>query len=161
MEKLMLTPIASGYAATPGNEVASVTLDGGASRSRRIQLGAHSIVNVSWVTGEDGYRYLTAFFNTITGKGALPFLMDLLLDNPSLTTHICKFVPNTFKPISSVTARRFTASAQLEVKPLAINTASDLELVRSYNLALGQIGEFSFERISRIANVVLPAEVPA
>lgn len=133
MRKLLLKPNTSGYSVTIGNEIVSVQVSGGASRSRRDYVGLPSTVNVSWMLDEAGFDYLNAFFRTITQNGVLPFLCDLLLDRPALVEYTCKFIPNSFKPVASTTgASIFNATAQLEVLPKITDELLDLEIIETY-----------------------------
>jgi len=114
--KFVIPPDSSSYAVSDGVEVASIKLDGGSSRYRKDILGATSTVDVSWVMGEVEYKYLRSFFRGITGKGATPFLIDLILDEDFLTEHKVYFIPNSMQ-LSAQSGRTFWVSAQLEVTP--------------------------------------------
>lgn len=154
MRKLELRPNSSGYTATPGNEIDSVQVDGGPSRSRRSFIGKPSTVNVGWMLDEQGFNYLTAFFRTATANGALPFLCDLLLDYANLEEYTCKFIPGSFKPVASTAAFTFNATAQFEVQPLQTNEEHDLDIIEYWEETYGRFDLAG--RLSQVVNIILP-----
>jgi hypothetical protein len=117
MKKFILPPDSSAYSMADGAEIISTKLDGGASRVRKDIIGATSIVNCVWILGRDEYKYFRSFFRGITGKGANPFLIDLILDEHYLTEHEAYFVPNSVQ-LTGQKGHTYWLSAQLEVKPL-------------------------------------------
>ncbi len=150
MRKLLLRPNSTGYAANAGDEILSIKVAGGASRSRRDFIGAPATVNVGWMLDEAGFDYLNAFYRTVTQSGALPFLCDLLLERPFLVEHTCKFIPNSFKPIGSTTGSSiFNSSAQFEVLPTITNEDLDMEIVETYEAYEG-----AFDPIAALAFIV-------
>jgi phage pi2 protein 07 len=114
--KFIIPPDSSAYSVSDGNEVVSTKLDGGASRYRRDMIGATSTVNVSWILGRDEFKYLRSFYRGITGKGAEPFLIDLILDDYELTEHVVHFVEGSMQ-LTSQKGLTYWVSAQLEVTP--------------------------------------------
>lgn len=149
MDKLKLRPVSSGYNATPNADVVATQTGGGFSRSRRDTFGGVATINVSWTLDEAKFTYLCAFYFTALANGTLPFLCDLLFDEPRLVEYQCKFVPGTFKPVANVIAMIFTASAQLELKPKPRDTVFDLSYVAYFNAYEGT--NFAV-RVSDIAN---------
>lgn len=95
MEKLRLRPEQSTYVYTNGDEIISTQLEGGASRFRRDVVGAAATVRCTWTLDLNGYQYLRAFYNLATDKGALPFLIDLLIDQPTLEEYEARILPGT------------------------------------------------------------------
>jgi hypothetical protein len=154
MNKLFITPIVSNYSVASPDNVISTTTAGGFSRSRLDIVGGIMIVNVSWMLDENAFNYLNAFYYTILANGTLPFLCNLVLDKAALSEYQCKFVAKSFKPISSLTAMRFTASAQFEVKPTVRDANRDNAIV-GYFGASQTIFNLA-DRIAKIANVILP-----
>lgn len=116
MTKFIIPPDNSAYSVTDGKEVVATQLDGGAARYRRDIIGATSTVNVSWILNESGYKYLRSFYRGITGKGAMPFLIDLILDEFELTEHKVYFIPGSMQ-LTAQKGLTYWASAQLEVYP--------------------------------------------
>lgn len=116
IQKFTVPPDNSSYGVSDGKEVFAVQLDGGASRYRRAVIGATSTVDVSWILGPDEYKYVRSFYRGITGKGAIPFLIDLILDENFLTEHKAFFIPGSFK-LTGQKGLTYWLSAQLEVYP--------------------------------------------
>jgi hypothetical protein len=116
MTKFIIPPDNSAYSVTDGKEVVATQLDGGAARYRRDIIGATSTVNVSWILGRDEYKYLRSFYRGVTGKGATPFLIDLILDDFELTEHKVYFIPGSMQ-LTAQKGLTHWASAQLEVYP--------------------------------------------
>ena len=116
MEKLIYAPEQASYVYNPANDVVSITVEGGPSRSRRRVKGSPAIINVTWRLNRAEYQYLRAFYHSAGKEGASTFLIDLLLDQPYLEEFEAKFVPDTFE-MSEPVGLSFLQSAQLEVKP--------------------------------------------
>lgn len=116
MTKFIIPPDNSAYSATDGKEVVATQLDGGAARYRRDIIGATSTVNASWVLGRDEYKYLRSFYRGITGKGATPFLIDLILDEYEPIEHKVYFIPGSMQ-LTAQKGLTHWVSAQLEVYP--------------------------------------------
>lgn len=148
-----IPPDNSSYSVTDGNEVIATKLASGASRYRRDIIGATSTVNVTWIVGRDAYKYIRAFYKAIAQKGALPFTIDLILDEPDLTAHKAYFVPGTMV-LTGQQGLTYFVSAQLEVYPNEA-TESDAEYVYLYN-GFGP-NYLSFEALfNKTVNVDLP-----
>ena len=119
LEKLNMTPAQDAYSMADGDEVLYQQLEGGGPRLRKDIENSFNRVNVQWDTTQAGYKYLRAFFITATKKGALPFLIDLIIDEAILTEHEANFVPNTFRLSGVQGSNAFTVNAALDVKPIA------------------------------------------
>lgn len=158
MQKLSITPDEAGYSAATGEETLRVQLDGGAGRYRRDILGASSSVEVQWTIGPTEYAYLKTFSRVATAQGALPFLIDLILDEPFPVEHEARIIPGSFS-LASVQGMTYTVRASLEVTP----NAPDDEYDEGLLLIVGEYGEdaglilLSFEEI---ANVDMPRSLP-
>lgn len=156
MAKLLIPPSQDGYTAADGWEVASVQLDGGAPRTRRDVLGAVARVAVTWVVGPGEYRYLRAFYRS-TYNGALPFTIDLLLDEAILTEYEAKFIPGTFR-LAAQRGWSYTVTTELEVKPIVpVNYADEIAIV-DVVAAYGSYAaaEPVLEKLDEFVNVTLP-----
>jgi len=154
LSKLTIAPTKEGYGVTDGTEVIAVQLDGGASRYRRDVLGATSRVTVQWSVGPDVYRYLRAFYRTATNNGATPFLIDLLMDEPSLTEHQAHFVPGSMR-LTGVQGLTYTVNAELEVSPDLPDEDYDTALVMLYG-EYGLQAPYFINQLEQLANVDLP-----
>lgn len=135
LSKFVLPPDNSAYSVADGKEVVSTQLDGGAGRYRRDILGATSTVNVAWIMGPDEYKYLRSFYRALTLKGSKPFLIDLVLDEPTLTEHKVFFIPGSMQ-LTGQKGLTYWASAQLEVYPAEI----DYEAEAAFAALFGEYG---------------------
>ncbi len=125
LNKLSLVPDNSSYSVTDGKSVIATQLDGGAMRYRRNVLGATSSVSCTWIIGPDDYRYLRSFYRSVVANGALPFMVDLLLDEPALIEHKAYFVPDTIT-LNSQKGLQYNVSAKLEVFPNEYDVEADM-----------------------------------
>lgn len=116
MQKFTIPPDKASYTMKDGQEVLSVQLQGGAARYRRDIANPTARVTANWTMGMDGYLYIRSFFRAAIDNGASPFLMDLILDLPTLTEHKCYFVPNTLT-LNSQSGLTYSVSVDLEVYP--------------------------------------------
>lgn len=130
MTKLRLDPAEGSYSAKLGPETLAVMLDGGASRTRRLQLGAAAIVSVEWFMESMAYDYFMAFYRLTTGHGSLPFEVDLILNKAAIAEYIAKFVPDTIE--LNKKGGVFIVTAQLEILPLAENAVTDAATIAAY-----------------------------
>ncbi len=157
LTKLTIPPDQSGYSVTDGNEVISVKLDGGASRFRRDVLNAASRVTVQWSVTPDNFRYLRAFYRSVTAQGSTPFLIDLLLDEPELTEHQAYFIPGTMR-LQSQRGLQYVVAAELEVAPDLPDSEYDAILVTLYNEYGGsEQALLMLNQLEQLTNVDLPA----
>jgi hypothetical protein len=124
MLKLEVPVDARNYAGTFGSPVIAVQLDGGAPRLRQDKLGIVHIIDVAWYVGPDDYKYLMAFYRTGTSQGALPFTIDLVIDDSVPEEYTATFVPQTFR-LESIEGITFTVRAQLAVVPIAADADAD------------------------------------
>lgn len=150
---IALRPDKASYTQTPGNDVDSVKLDGGSSWYRLDSLGSARTVNVQWTCDADEYKYLMLFHKAGTTSGSLPFMVELLLDNPDLTMHEAHFVPDTFG-LKSHTGLTYVVGATLEVIP-EDTTADDIRFVDVYG-RFGPNWRNKANRFDKFINVDLP-----
>src|SRR5512140_319198 len=101
LHRMAVTPDNSGYAVELGNEALVAEFGGGLGRYRADTIGAASKASVTWIVGSTDYRYLVAFYNTHRG-GAKPFLINLILNDSTLTEYTAHFIPGTWKVVSIV-----------------------------------------------------------
>ena len=149
MQKFVIPPDNSQYSVTDGKEVVATQLDGGAARYRRDIIGATSTVNVSWVLGREEYLYLRSFYRAITGKGASPFLIELVLDEYELTEHKAYFIPGSMQ-LTAQKGLTHWVSAQLEVYPKE-PTGYEEDFVYVYN-EFGASWQAWFDKLDKIVN---------
>lgn len=116
LQKLLYPPDQESYSVTDGTTVVATALDGGSSRYRADLLDAAAIVTVQWTLGPADFQFFKAFFRTALANGALPFLIDLYMDNAELTEHEVHIVPGTFK-LASQQGNTFIITCNLEAIP--------------------------------------------
>jgi hypothetical protein len=120
LPKLLVTPEESNYTFEDGQEVVRVELEGGAGRYRRDVIGAASLVRCRWLLSQEQYFYLRAFYRSTVLNGSLPFLIDLLLDIPTLTEHTAYF--KNEPRLNRVQGHMHQVQADLEVEPVALDS---------------------------------------
>ena len=156
LTKLILAPDRTAYTVQDGVETLEVKLDGGASRFRWDIVGSTSNVTVQWSVGPENYQYLRAFYRTISSHGADPFLIDLILDEPSFTEHTVHFIPGSMR-LQSQSGLKYVVAAQLEVIPEIEDSALNESIVEIIN-AYGGYEEPSlvFDLLETLINVDFP-----
>lgn len=156
IQKLIFPPDQSSYSVTDGTEVLSVQLDGGASRFRQDILNANCKITVQWTLDRDKYAYIKSFYKYLTMSGALPFLLDLYIDNPyELTEHVCHFVPGTFG-LKSQSGLAFVVSAQIEAIPVEDQNLIDFSLL--YGLFTDEYQAY-VDAFNELMNVDIPFDM--
>jgi hypothetical protein len=142
LPKLALLPDTSGYSVQDGQDVIAIELDGGAGRYIRDKFGSTSRVAVSWTLLPYQHEYLRAFYNTVTQKGSLPFLCDLILDDPTPIEHVCRIVPGTMS-LGQQEGYAYTSSATFEVEPITPDEELDEALVELFPYYEGDYSAFN------------------
>lgn len=158
LSKFILPPDNSQYSVADGKEVVATQLDGGAARYRRDILGATSTVNVAWILGTNDYKYMRSFYRALTLKGAKPFLIDLILDEPTLTEHKAYFVPGSFQ-LTGQKGLTYWVSAQLEVYPAEIDYDYEAGFAALYS-EFGENWQSQFAVIENQFNNIINFEMP-
>lgn len=153
MHKLALAPDETMYTTQDGAGAITVKLDGGASKSRRSYDNAPTTVTLQWSCDPEEFQYLRTFYN-LHSYGATPFLMDLIIDKPSLTEHECRFVPDTFK-LAKVQTDLFQVRANLEVIPEVPDVDFDAGFVVTFE-AFGSETSQALGLLATLVNVKLP-----
>lgn len=149
LPKLQLRPDTSGYSVQDGADVIAVQLDGGSGRYIRDKWGSTSAVTVTWTLLPAQHQYLRAFYNTTIQKGALPFLCDLILDDPEPIEHVCRIVPGTMT-LGSQQGYAYISSCTFEVEPITADADTDAALVMLYE----EYGEGYADIINLLAELV-------
>lgn len=158
LTKFIYPPENSAYSVTDGKEVVSTQLDGGAARYRRDILGATSTVNVSWVLGTNEYKYVRSFFRALTLKGSKPFLIDLILDEPTLTEHKVYFIPGSMQ-LTAQKGLTYWVSAQLEVVPAEIDYEAEAAFVALF-AEYGESWQTDFPIFENQFNIEINSTLP-
>jgi hypothetical protein len=153
MEKLPFPPEQATYVYGSTKDVVSTELDGGYSRTRRDIVGSASTISVTWNFDLEDYQYFRSFYNSACGRGAYPFLIDLLLDQPYLEEYVAKFVANSVETSEPFGLSR-VVSAKLEVIP-----NEDLE-ADAITLLLYQLSPSPFfNELSNLSNLDWPPDL--
>jgi len=154
MDKFQIPPDSAGYSVTDGKEVIAIQLDGGAARYRRDILNANSKVTCQWSFDRDEYQYMRSFYKTATSNGSLPFLIDLALDEPTLTEHQAYFVPGSVM-LREQRGHLYVVSAELDVKPIPRDAAYDEGVVMIWSNYAPEPAVF-LNALEQLVNVDLP-----
>jgi hypothetical protein len=159
LTKCTILPDLSGYSVLPGEEVVSTRLDGGAPRLRRDLLGAVSRVSVRWSATPNRYKYLMCFFRGTTISGSLPFLIDLMIDSPTVSEYQATFVPGSFK-LEATDTCVFIVVAELDVVPTDVDAICE-DYVTMWN-EFGEDFESSADlaAFDELVNVTLREDLP-
>jgi hypothetical protein len=119
----LLTPIdEANYSVAEGAEAAIADFDTTATKMGPGKAGVPSRVTVHWVTDRAGYVALRSFY---LQQIAVPFLIDLILDQPYLTEHVATFVSGTFK-LESFEGLTYSVTADLFAMPYLNTTFYDM-----------------------------------
>lgn len=131
METFLINPESSSYSVEDGPSFIGVKLDGGASRFRKDKIGSARNVEVSWVFDRNEYLYFTSFYNTTINEGSLPFLIELILDDPIPVLHQVHFLQDT-KKLSNQKGHSYTVTGTLEAIPVPIDNPLNAARVAAY-----------------------------
>ncbi len=117
LPKFKYLPEQSGYTYNNQQNILSVKLDGGLSKTRVDLVDGPAIVEVEWIFDLGEYQWFRAFFNQAINYGTNPFLIDLVLDQPYHQEFTAKFVADSIST-TDVAGLSLHVSAQLEVLPI-------------------------------------------
>lgn len=121
--RLPFVPEQDGYAAEHSTDFVAIKLAGGQSRVRADVLNGTSVVNISFLLDRVDYQEFMNFFITQIERGALPFLVDLLVDFGYPSTYKAQMLPGTFK-LNQVRGFSFRISMQVEVEQVEFFTGN-------------------------------------
>jgi hypothetical protein len=108
----------------------------------------------------DGYQYLYAFFRSKTGRGAEPFLIDIILDGYPRQECTVRFIPGSLSLPQKFRSRFFTVTAQLEVDQLDADDLYDSSVVDVWEAAGGADIDGYLNLLSPIINIHWPIVDP-
>lgn len=157
--KCVLVPQMVPYSMAPGKEVISQQLEGGKGRYRRDISGATAKVQVQWTVTEKWYKYLNCLY-IITESGALPFKIDLLMQDIGLTEHTVHFTADGGAPrLVAVDGKIRVVTAELEVEPIV----PDVVAAQDYFDMMNGFGEdwSVLDDLDDLVNLTLPGDLPA
>lgn len=159
LTRLNLRPQSASYSAKDNKEVVAVQLDGGASRYRRDILNATSIVNVQWVLTDVEYRYIRIFYKEIIKSGALPFEIELIINDSEVELHKAYMVPGSFA-LKRQRGLSYTVGARLEAYPIAKDSDEDLQFALLFS-EFGVDYEDVFPSLEDELNTLINTNLPA
>lgn len=157
MDLLDILPSQDGYAVRDAASSDRTALKGGLSRTRRDLISSSYIVDVKWRLNLTRYETLRAFHDAHVGDA---FLMDLIIDEPTLTRHSADFIPGSFQ-LDGVEGSTYTVTAVLEVVPLPVDVDMDeilMLLFETYGETEGGTASLMFA-LEQLVNVDMPASM--
>ncbi len=157
MMRLALAPDQEGYSVDWGETAVASKLEGGLSRLRRDYTGKPAKVHLQWTCTPQEAEYMQTFYRIVM-EGTEPFEMDLLISAPTLTRHVCRFIPGTFKIAGVKGADIFRIQAQVEASQLVYDEAFDEGLVTTFE-GFGVEGSSAYSLLATIVNVNMPANL--
>lgn len=152
--KFKYVPDSAGYSASDPSEVIQVQLDGGSARYRRDKFDSSSAVSVTWTFNQGEYRYFRAFYRALLGRGALPFLIDLVIDQAELQEYTAHFVPGSVA-LTQQSGLTYVVKADLEVDSLPIDDEAEAYLVYMVN-EFGDDWQLDEDDLNTLVNLELP-----
>jgi hypothetical protein len=156
-EKLTLSPDTSGYSITDGKQAIRQQLDGGRGRYRQDIANPAISVKCKWILNQVKYEYMRRFYHTTYG-GALPFTIDLLLDDGTVLTEVtANFIPGKFR-VNNVKGTSYVVTAELEIEPPEQDEQTNTSYVTLYN-AYGDDSQAFINALNQLVNVTMPAEI--
>lgn len=128
MNQFKLTPDLSGYGAQLGEAVLRTQGQYGLPRQRADGVNAPHLVQASITLKTKPHNYLLAFYRQNRAKR---FTANLLTDKAEVVAHECQFASTL--DIHPLGAGVYQTSFTLLVKPLPIDTASDVQVIADFN----------------------------
>ena len=110
---LELLPERAGYRTRPKGRVLRATYNGAQGRYRRTYDGPGE-VRVQWALDAPQYDTIVGFYRDTLKNGALPFSIDLVMEDSTPETHTARIIPGTFR-LRSIEGEEFTVTARLEL----------------------------------------------
>jgi hypothetical protein len=158
LTKFIIPPEATGYSMEDPNEVIAIKLDGGASRYRRDKVGGTSRVTVKWSFDRDEYHYFRAFYRSLLGRGAQPFLIDLVIDLADPTEHTAYFVPGTVR-LQEQRGHYYGVTAELEAYQTPLDETEELNFAALFS-EFGATYATDFPPLEDVLNEVVNVQLP-
>ncbi len=117
MAAIPYCPTQVGYAASFGEGMLRIALDGGAGRYRRVSEGNTHVVNARWVLEGQEFSVLQGLYRNFIRSGGAPLTVPLTLDSSTLDLYTVWILPQTWS-LQERNGDIYTIVAQLEVEPL-------------------------------------------
>ena len=127
--KIPFIPLQEGYSSVLNESVTGFRTAGGPARLRKSLLGSVTVVNVEWALDQNEYARLVWMIENQLADGTVPFLIDLVLDDSSLSTYTAQIEQSTFV-LNEVEGLRYSVGATLLVtRPPVVNVVRDYALI--------------------------------
>lgn len=155
LPKLQLLPAREGYSfADDSGAVIRAKVSAGPSFQRLDMIGGPAEVNVTFrMTGAE-YDYWRAFHRSTIAVGSEPFLLDLILDQSTLTEHQVKIIPGSLR-MGGVSGDRHVVEMRLEAQLADSDPDYDAALVMMFEL-YGADGSDVLDLLAVLVNDLLP-----
>lgn len=153
LPKLRLEIPQEGYALVDGEAVLRAKVGAGPSRQRLDMLGAPAEIDMTLVLGGGEYQYWRAFYRSTLVEGALPFLVDLVIDTATPQECTAKIIPGTHR-LSGVNGDAHMVQMRLEVvmPDPPVDDAAIIMLYEQY----GDAAPFLLDQLATLVNVDFP-----
>ena len=115
MIKIRYIPLQEGYSVALGNGVYSIRTPAGPANLRKPLPGTVDMVTVAWSLDADEYAELVFMVDHQLARGAVTFLIDLVVDCGGLTEYKAQMVENTFG-LTEQSGLTYTVGATLLVQ---------------------------------------------
>ncbi len=154
-------PLRASYSFQDAESDAYAVQHNGGAPAYRKGFDENSItMPVVWRLQGSDINAFFAFYVTDTGRGASPFEIDLILDDPfNVTTHKAYFLPDSMQ-IKWQSDDIMTVSATLEVKPNEYDVEAGLDMVGAYN-EFGPGWRTAFLPVEDDFNTLVNVDIPA
>ncbi len=115
LDRLPFLPEKGGYSYDRGSNLAVADFDGQTLSREATEHDIH-IAKATWHLTDDEYDYFQAFYHLTLDKGSLPFLLEMIGENPDNTDYVVKFISDSMV-MSEPTSNTFIVKASLEIYP--------------------------------------------
>jgi hypothetical protein len=150
---MALTPSLSGYAVQRGDTLLMSRPGMGPSATRLDRYNTPSVMSVEWNVGPADFDYLMAFYFTAVAEGALPFLIDSVLDHPDVRRLRAKVLPGSMS-VRGVKGLTYSVSASVEVVPI-LSSDYDASVLALFE-EMGEEWPDVLDLLERLVNVDMP-----
>jgi len=132
MDKLLISGLDAKYTFTEKASVIRNETRGGFPYYRNDLENTSISLTIEWILSKVQYNYFWSFYRTLTNFGALPFTMDLCINNDILTEYMCYFGN---PQLSQVNGGYYTITDTLEVLTTDVNVDFDKMIVTLYTIS--------------------------
>jgi hypothetical protein len=150
---MALTPSISGYSIERADTVIRSEPGMGPSAQRLDRFNSPSRMSAHWNVGPSNFEYLAAFYWTTIAEGALPFLIEAVLDRPDARYLKAKLVPGSFQN-ARINGLTYGVSAEIDVVPV-LSPSYDSTVLALFDADGEEWADF-FGGLETLVNVDLP-----